>query len=82
MRRERTLSHRDLDRRNRLQSDRSVFARARNCPATSGAAYAVKALARMADHIPDGPDDSGYPLMRRRDLGSDVYEAIVIESDA
>ncbi len=38
--------------------------------------YAAEALARMADYVPDGPDDSGYPLVRRPDLGPDVYEAL------
>lgn len=36
-------------------------------------AYAEQALARMADEInPDPP----YPIVRRFDLGPDVYEAV------
>jgi len=36
--------------------------------------YAEQALARMADQV-----DDPYPLLRRIDLGSDVYEAILLE---
>jgi hypothetical protein len=36
------------------------------------AAYAERALARMAD----SDTDPLYPIIRRRDLGPDVYEAV------
>jgi hypothetical protein len=38
--------------------------------------YTKQALARMADHIPTSPDDFGWPVLRRFDLGPDVYEAV------
>jgi len=37
--------------------------------------YAEEALARMADWTQD-QGDPGYPILRRFDLGPDVYEAI------
>jgi hypothetical protein len=37
--------------------------------------YAQEALDRMADRTPD-QGDAVYAVVRRRDLGSDVYQAI------
>jgi hypothetical protein len=37
--------------------------------------YAQQALDRMADRTPDR-GDRAYAILRRRDLGSDVYQAI------
>jgi hypothetical protein len=37
--------------------------------------YAQRALDRMADHVSD-QGDPAYAILRRRDLGSDVYQAI------
>jgi hypothetical protein len=37
--------------------------------------YAEQALARMADWTPDEGDPAA-PILRRRDLGADWYEAI------
>jgi hypothetical protein len=37
--------------------------------------YAQEALDRMADWTPD-QGDAVYEIIRRRDLGSDVYQAI------